>query len=345
MREPAFWWRSPSWMSRLLGPVGLLYGAVSGRRMQQSGHRASVPVICVGNYSLGGAGKTPAVIALVKLLQAAGERPFVLSRGYGGRLAGPVRVDPVEHTAADVGDEPLLLARAAPVIVSRDRVAGSAAACEAGAGVIVMDDGFQNPSLRKDLTLIVIDGKRGIGNGQVFPSGPLRAPLATQIARTDVLMISGDGNAADDVAREVRAKRGLVLTARIVANPLAVTALRGKRVLAFAGIGDPQRFFATLSASGIDVAVARAYADHHPFTMAEVASMIDEARGGALALVTTEKDLVRLPGLDAVDAAMIQPFPITLTFDDEAGLSELVAARLKSAREEIATTAVVPANA
>jgi len=343
MREPAFWWRSPSWMSRLLSPLGLVYGAISGRRMQQPGHRAEIPVICVGNYSLGGAGKTPAAIALVKLLCELGETPVVLSRGYGGRLAGPVMVDAVEHTAADVGDEPLLLARVAPVVVAHDRVAGAAAACAAGATVIVMDDGFQNPSLHKDLCLVVIDGGRGAGNGQVFPSGPMRAPLATQIGRTDVLLISGDGNAAADVSARVAGKGGLVLRARITADPQTAASLGGQRVLAFAGIGDPQRFFATLVASGIDVATTRAFPDHHPFTRAEINALIEEVRGRKLMLVTTEKDLVRLPGLDAVDAAMIQVLPITLVLDEEARLRDVIASRLKKTREVL--SAVVPANA
>ena len=343
MREPAFWWRSPSWMSRALAPVGLLYGAVSGRRMLRAGKRAAVPVICVGNYSLGGAGKTPTVIALVKLLRLAGETPVVLSRGYGGRLAGPVRVDPARHGAGDVGDEPLLLARVVPAIVSRDRVQGADAAHEAAASVIVMDDGFQNPSLGKDISLIVIDGNRSIGNGQVFPSGPLRAPLAVQIARTDVLVVSGGGSTADDVAARVQGQGGLVLKARIIPDPDAVALLRGKRVLAFAGIGDPQRFFATLRASGIDVAATRTFADHHRFTAAEIGQLIEDARTGALTLVTTEKDFVRLRGL-AVDTAGIQPFPITLAVDDEARLGDLIGARLKKAREEIATR-VVPAKA
>jgi tetraacyldisaccharide 4'-kinase len=326
-------------MSRLLSPLGLAYGAISGRRMQQVGHRAEVPVICVGNYSLGGAGKTPATIALVKLLRELGEAPVVLSRGYGGRLAGPLEVDPVEHTAADVGDEPLLLTRVAPVIVSRDRVAAAVAVRGTGASVIVMDDGFQNPSLRKDLCLVVVDSHRGTGNGQVFPAGPMRAPLATQIGRTDVLVISGSGTAAAELSGRVTGKGGLVLRAGIVADPQVVAALRGRRVLAFAGIGDPQRFFATLGASGIDVVATRAYADHHPFTRAEINALIEEARSGKLALVTTEKDLVRLPGLDAVDAAMIQALPITLVFDEEAKLRDVVAAKLKQARTAITAVA------
>ena len=334
MREPAFWWRSPSWMSRLLAPLGSLYGAISGNRMLRKGHRAAVPVICVGNYSLGGAGKTPTVIALIKLLRSAGETPVVLSRGYGGRLAGPVRVDAEAHTAADVGDEPLLLARSAPVIVSRDRVAGAEAAHKAGASIIVMDDGFQNPSLQKDVSLIVIDSHRGVGNGGVFPSGPLRAPLAAQLDRTDVLIVSGDGAAAGKLAEDVEARGGLNLRAHIVPDGDAVASLRGKRMLAFAGIGDPQRFFATLTASGLDVAETRAFDDHHPFTVAEIDRLIEDAHKTSLTLVTTEKDFVRLRGI-ATDIASVQPFPVTLAFDDEAVLRHFMALRLVKAREQI----------
>jgi tetraacyldisaccharide 4'-kinase len=333
MREPAFWWRSPSWMSRLLAPLGSLYGAISGYRMLRKGHRSAVPVICVGNYSLGGAGKTPTVIALIKLLRSAGETPVVLSRGYGGRLAGPVRVDGEAHTAADVGDEPLLLARSAPVIVSRDRVAGAEAAQKAGASVIVMDDGFQNPSLQKDVSLIVIDSHRGIGNAGVFPAGPLRAPLAVQLDRTDVLIASGDGVAAGKLAEEVEARGGLNLRAHIVPDGDAVASLRGKRMLAFAGIGDPQRFFATLSASGLDVAETRAFDDHHPFTAAEIDRLTENARKTSLTLVTTEKDFVRLRGI-ATDIASVQPFPVTLAFDDETVLRHFIALRLVKAREQ-----------
>src|SRR5271170_5688472 len=189
MREPAFWWQPGS--GALLSPLGGIYGIVAALRMQSKGRRAGVPVICLGNFTVGGAGKTPAALAVGRLLLAAHERPFFLSRGYGGRLAGPVRVDPAVHTAAAVGDEPLLLARLAPTIVARDRLAGAEAARRAGAGVIVMDDGFQNPALTKDLAILLVDGRRGIGNGRVIPAGPLRAPLETQISEADALVVVG----------------------------------------------------------------------------------------------------------------------------------------------------------
>jgi tetraacyldisaccharide 4'-kinase len=335
MREPAFWWQPPSWMSRVLAPIALIYGTISGRRMLQRGHRATVPVICVGNYTLGGAGKTPTVIALLKLLRAAGETPVVLSRGYGGQLAGPMRVDLKKHVAADVGDEPLLLAQVAPVIVSADRVAGADAARSASASVIVMDDGFQNPSLQKDVSLIVIDAGRAIGNTHVFPAGPLRAPLAAQLTRTDVLLVSGEGAAAVDVAHRVRGKGGVVLEARIVPAPAAVAALHDRPLLAFAGIGDPLRFFATLRACGLDVVETRAFDDHHPFTADEVRALIATARENSLTLVTTEKDFVRLRDIAGVDASAIRTLPITLEFDDQAALRDFLVTRLAQSREQI----------
>jgi tetraacyldisaccharide 4'-kinase len=176
MREPGFWHGPASLNAHLLKPLAALYGAIAAQRLQRSGLNAGIPVLCVGNYHVGGAGKTPTVLALAKLLRELGETPVVLSRGYGGKLAGPVRVDPVRHAASDVGDEPLMLAGVLPVVVSRKRADGVPLARAQGATVILMDDGFQNPSVVKDASLIVIDSERGIGNGQVFPAGPLRAP-------------------------------------------------------------------------------------------------------------------------------------------------------------------------
>src|SRR6478735_1354562 len=191
MREPAFWYRPRSFKSHALRPLGLLYGAITERRMMRQGFDAGIPVLCVGNYHVGGAGKTPTVLALTKLLREFGETPVVLSRGYGGRLKGPVMVDRERHIAADVGDEPLMMVRDVPVVVARDRRDGVALAKSQGASVILMDDGFQNPRILKDTALIVIDSGRGLGNGRVFPAGPLRAPLRPQLARTDALIIVG----------------------------------------------------------------------------------------------------------------------------------------------------------
>jgi tetraacyldisaccharide 4'-kinase len=330
MREPAFWHRPASFSSRLLMPLGALYGAVTGRRMQRPGFNAGIPVLCVGNYHTGGAGKTPTVLALTKLLRDLKETPVVLSRGYGGRLRGPVMVDPVRHAAADVGDEPLMLARTVPVAVARDRLSGVALARSQGASVILMDDGFQNPAIAKDAALIVIDAHRGLGNACVFPAGPLRAPLHLQLARTDALIVIGEGVAANEVAAGI-AKRGApVLSAHLKPTDASVAALAGKRVLAFAGIGDPDRFFRTLRASGIDVVRERAFADHHPYAQGEIEALIAEAKRDGLAPVTTEKDLARL-GSRAGD---IVPFAVTLEFDDTAGLRKFVSDRLFKAREK-----------
>src|SRR5437667_724824 len=199
MREPAFWWRAPGWQVGLLAPAAAVYGAVAGRRLARQGRRAGAPVVCIGNPTLGGAGKTPTALAMARLLAEAGERPVLLSRGYGGALAGPLLVDPARHRAVDVGDEPLLLAQVAPTIVARDRVKGAAAALAAGAGVIVMDDGFQNPSLAKDFSVLMVDSRRGIGNGRCFPAGPLRAPLAAQLGRAHAVVVVGSSGGASGV--------------------------------------------------------------------------------------------------------------------------------------------------
>jgi tetraacyldisaccharide 4'-kinase len=331
MHEPAFWHRPSSLTSRLLTPIAALYGAIAAQRLQRLGTDAGVPVICVGNYHVGGAGKTPTVLALVHLLRDLGERPCVLSRGYGGRLSGPLHVDAHRHAAADIGDEPLMMARHVPVVVARDRIAGASLARADGASVIVMDDGFQNPALRKDASIIVVDAHRGLGNGRVFPAGPLRAPLRLQLARTDALIVIGEGAAADAVAAAVTARGAIVLHAQLTPDADAVSALRGRRVLAFAGIGDPARFFRTLDASGVEVAAARTFPDHHAFSASEIAGLAADAKRDALTLVTTEKDLARLRS-DADLAAFardVVTFPVTLGFDDDAKLRQFVRERLK----------------
>ncbi|MEY9755124.1 tetraacyldisaccharide 4'-kinase [Bradyrhizobium yuanmingense] len=332
MREPAFWYRPRSLQSYALWPLGALYGAITARRMLRQGVDAGIPVICVGNYHVGGAGKTPTVLVLTKLLRELGETPVVLSRGYGGRLKGPVMVDRERHDASDVGDEPMMMARDVPVVVARDRLDGVALAKSQGATVILMDDGFQNPRLFKDASLIVIDGERGLGNGAVFPAGPLRAPLAAQFARTDALVLIGDGNAANDVAAEIAKRNKPELRARLKPDAASLAQLLGKRVFAFAGIGDPERFFRTLRASGIDVVRTRAFADHHMFSDGEIAALAAEAQREQLTLVTTEKDLARLRGRAGVPDGIV-PFAVQLAFDDPAKLRQLISDRLYRARE------------
>jgi tetraacyldisaccharide 4'-kinase len=332
MREPAFWYRPRSLESLALWPLGALYGAITGRRMLRQGFDAGIPVICVGNYHVGGAGKTPTVLALTKLLRELGETPVVLSRGYGGCLKGPVVVDRARHTAADIGDEPLMMARDVPVVVAHDRFDGVALAKSQGATVILMDDGFQNPRLLKDVSLIVIDSERGLGNGKVFPAGPLRAPLKAQLARTDALVLIGDGRAANDVAAELAKRNKPELRARLKPDALSLEQLFGKRVLAFAGIGDPERFFRTLRASGIDVVRTRPFPDHHMFSREEIAALAADARREQLTLVTTEKDLARLRGREDPPDGIV-PFAVQLEFGDPAKLRQLISDHLYKARE------------
>jgi tetraacyldisaccharide 4'-kinase len=332
MHEPAFWHRPSSLTSRLLLPLASVYGAIAARRMARPGADAGVPVICVGNYHTGGAGKTPTVLALVAMLRELGETPFVLSRGYGGSATGPLQVDAVRRTAAEVGDEPLMMAAHVPVVVARDRVAGAQLARGAGASIIVMDDGFQNPALRKDFSLIVVGGGRGLGNARVFPAGPLRAPLAPQLARTDALLVIGEGAAAANLEHALAAREVPVFHARVTPDADTVAMLRDKRVLAFAAIGDPGRFFDTLRAHSIEVAAERRFPDHHRFTKDELWALRTEATRDGLALVTTEKDFARFSGDLASLKDGITPLPVTLRFDDEARLRELIVARLSRVR-------------
>jgi tetraacyldisaccharide 4'-kinase len=319
-----------------LTPLGAVYGLIAALRMQSKGFDAGVPVLCVGNYHAGGAGKTPTVLALTKLLRDLGETPVVLSRGYGGKWQGPVKVDPARHIAANVGDEPLMLALTVPVVIARDRIGGVALARSQGATVILMDDGFQNPAIAKDSSIIVIDSDRGLGNAGVFPAGPLRAPLNPQLARTDALVVIGNGSAAATVAAAVAAQGKPVLSAQLKPDAASLETLSGKRVLAFAGIGDPGRFFRTLRGAGIDVVRERVFADHHPFSPAEIAGLIAEAGRDGLTVVTTEKDLARLRGGEggAGQAGEIVPFAVTLEFDDVARLRKFVSDVLFRAREK-----------
>lgn len=329
MREPAFWWRRAGWRSGLLSPVAAVYGVVAAVRLGRAGNSAGVPVVCIGNLTVGGAGKTPTAILVAQWLAAAGRQPFLLSRGYGGALAGPVRVDPTRHTAQDVGDEPLLLARAAPTIVARDRIAGAEAARAAGAGSIVMDDGFQNPALEKNLSILVVDGRRGIGNGKVFPAGPLRAPLAAQLARAHAVLLIGEGPGADSIGGAARLRGLPVFHGRLEPDPVTLAALRGKPVLAFAGIADPGKFFATLRDAGIEVRAERAFPDHHRFRRGEALALAKQAEGERLALVTTEKDLARLGGqVELAPLALARALPVTLAVTAERVLREFVLARL-----------------
>lgn len=324
MRAPAFWQQN-GWLPTAFAPAACAWTAVA-RFRQRTAHpvKASVPVICIGNVTAGGAGKTPTVLTLLAALRAraTGFPAHVLSRGYGGRHQGPVRVDPDRHRADEVGDEALLLARAASTWVARDRRAGAEAAIAAGAKLLILDDGFQNPSLAKDFSLLAIDGGFGFGNGRTMPAGPLREPIADALARADGAVLVGEDRMG--VAATIRGIRSdlPVLAARLVPDANAAATLKGQRVVAFAGIGRPEKFFATLAETGAEIVGRHGFADHHPFRANEVAALEAEAAAKNARLVTTEKDHVRLP---PEARPRIAALPIALAFADSTALDRLLA--------------------
>ncbi|WP_321342577.1 tetraacyldisaccharide 4'-kinase [Breoghania sp.] len=297
MRQaPDFWWQQGKALKALaLAPVSFIYGRIAGRRMQKPPQgRVNVPVIVVGNFVAGGAGKTPTTIALAAMLQDEDYNPVILTRGYGGSLEGPVKVDPDTHLASQVGDEALLLAEAATTIVSSDRIQGAQAAVETGADLILLDDGFQNPALHRDFSLVVAEGAVGVGNGMTIPSGPLRAPLRDQLIKADALLIIGEGEAGNRLLRRA-SRRGLpVLRADLTPRPNPD--VTGQRVLAFAGIGRPQKFYDTLEAMGAEVVERRSFPDHHVITVAEAQEILTSAEEKGLVPVTTTKDMRRIEG-------------------------------------------------
>lgn len=332
IRAPRFWLQpKPSALARMLQPIGALYGRATLSRMNRPGHLADVPVICIGNPVVGGAGKTPTAIAIAEILVGLGRRPAFLTRGYGGSLAGPVAVDPTRHTAEEIGDEPLLLAAHAPAIVARDRAAGADFAWAGGADVVVMDDGFQNPALAKDLALLVVDGGAGDGNGLVFPAGPLRAPLGRQIERAHGIVVIGPGEAGTAIARAATAQGLPVHRAEVV--PVAQSAARfsGRRVLAYAGIGRPEKFVKSLAEAGAEVVKLHAFPDHHPISDTQARALIEEAgRLGALP-ATTAKDRARLAGSTGARAELVSRslvLDIEIVFADRQALTEQIRAAL-----------------
>lgn len=324
MQAPRFWARppeAPGWQAHLLAPLAWIWRAVTRRRMARPPDvRLSVPVICVGNLTAGGAGKTPTVIALVERLKARGRAVHVVSRGYGGRLVGPVEVDPRRHGADEVGDEPLLIAAFAPVWVARDRAEAGRAAVAAGAEVVVMDDGFQNPGLAKDLSIVVVDAW-GFGNGRVMPAGPLREPVGEGLARAGAVLAIGTDTARERLMEDWPELAGLPLLAGRIAPLATGMDWQGLRALAFAGIGRPEKFFATLEGLGAEVVARHGLPDHAPFAPALLTRLEAEARAKRAQLVTTEKDAVRLP---AAFRSKVLVLPVRLELADQSALDRLL---------------------
>jgi tetraacyldisaccharide 4'-kinase len=326
MRAPAFWWRPrPSRAAMLMKPAGRLVGRRAAARLARPGAAPLLPVICVGNAVAGGAGKTPVALALVEMATLMGLAPAFLGRGYRGRLRGPILVGG-RHDARAVGDEALLLAAVAPTVVARDRPAGAALAAKHGAALLIMDDGFQNPSLEKTLALLVVDGAVGVGNGLVLPAGPLRAPFGDQLGRADALVVMGPGAAGDTIAAIAQDHGIAVHRARLVADRAAAARLAGRRVIAFAGIGRPEKFALTLVEAGATVERLVAFPDHHHLSEAAAARLLRLA--GDDLLVTTAKDFARLHGRSGPAFAALRRratvLPVTAIFDDPAAAAGLI---------------------
>lgn len=316
MRAPEFW-RGHDHTARLalalLSPVAWAYGAsIAWKAVHTQPYRSSIKVICVGNITAGGSGKTPVAVAIVEMLRARAMNPFILTRGYGGRETRPLLVDVGRHTASAVGDEALMMARVNHVIVSRDRAAGARLAEQQGADVIVMDDGHQNFSLAKDLSLVVVDSATGFGNGRVLPAGPLREPVSQGLARADAIIAVGNEPFEPEFAGP------LVRAQLTTANSIGVN---GQKVFAFAGIGRPQKFFKSLRSVGANIVETRSFADHHSYTADEIARLKASARAKDALLVTTEKDFARLT---TEDRDGIRTLPVRAAFENQAALDALL---------------------
>lgn len=287
-----------------------------------------MPIICIGNLVAGGAGKTPTAIALARLLRAQGRSVHMLTRGYGGALAGPVAVDPARHNALDVGDEALLLARVAPTWVGADRRVIAHRAAEAGAMIAIMDDGFQNPTIKKDMSLVVVDGEVGLGNGRVMPAGPLREDPACALERANALVVMGEDRVGVADLLHRLAGRRLPTFAAHLEPTAAARKLAGQRVYAFAGIARPEKFFASLHGAGCEIVGKKAFPDHYSFRRSDLAALRSAAQQSRAILVTTEKDHVRLSGDDAADIAV---FAVEAVFANRDGLTAFLAPLLTKA--------------
>ncbi len=293
---PPFWWTKNSWQGYALSPVSYVYGRIAAKRMNMSAAvKVSVPVICVGNFVVGGAGKTPTVHMLAKYARAQGFKVGILSRGLGGAITTPTVVKLDKHNAHDVGDEALLHAEDLTTVISTNRVAGAELLIKQNCTLILMDDGFQNPALHKDFCLVVVDAKRGLGNGFSMPGGPMRVPFKHQLVQTDAVFITGKGDGGDLAIR--KAARGGKPIFHSTVEVTGRTKYKGQQALAYAGIADPSKFFDTLEEIGVDVKASQSFGDHHVFTEEECGDLIDRSKQQKLQLFTTEKDAARLKNM------------------------------------------------
>ena len=327
MRSPGFWWKNRlSSRACLLAPFGFIYGQVTAHRMRRTGENLGCPVICVGNFTAGGAGKTPVALTLSNYLRARDWKPVFLSRGYGGAVCGPVQINE-RSDPSQCGDEPLLLAREAPTFIAKDRLAGGLQAREHG-DVIIMDDGLQNPSLKKAVRLAVVDARVGIGNGLCVPAGPMRAPLSNQWTYTDAVVLVGDGEAGEAVARKAPCP---VFRGRTEPDAEMAAVLKNKKVMAVAGIGRPQKLYDSLESVGAEVKIGRAFEDHHTFDRHEIETLVAESAQNGLTLVTTAKDHVRIMAVDRKLAQKFKVLPIRFVAEDQTAFTDWVHQRLQPA--------------
>lgn len=323
---PPFWWEKPDWRALSLAPAAWLYGAVAGRRLLKAEPpKISLPVLCIGNFTVGGAGKTPTAIAFAEGAKGRGFKPGIVSRGYGGAYKGLHVVDITQDSARYVGDEPLLLARHTLVALCPDRLKAAHHLQTLGCDFIIMDDGFQSARLFADFSLLVVDAARGIGNGRVIPAGPLRAPLTDQMRKADALLRIGKGDGADFVIRQAARAGRPIYEARL--EPSSITPVAGNRWLAFAGIGNPEKFYASVAEAGGEIVETRSFPDHHSFDADDIRSLIDTARRQGLGLITTAKDQVRLATMIGVPAAFLAKLAVLdvdLKFDRSDALDRIL---------------------
>jgi len=332
---PPFWWKKADWRAAALSPFSTAYSALARRNLLNARReKIAAPVLCVGNLTVGGAGKTPVAIALAVEAREMGLKPGFLSRGHGGSHSAPHLVDPAHDRARHVGDEPLLLARHAPVAVTRNRAYGARLLLEKGCDFLILDDGFQSAHIHFDYALIVVDARRGIGNGHTIPGGPLRAMLVDQMPYADAVLAVGEGSGADHVVRMAARAGKPVFSAR--QRPLAGSGIAGRRVLAFAGIGDPVKFFRTVEDAGGEIVLKRAFADHHFYASDELIDLATTAERRELELATTAKDAARIFDGSAATKEFLEKIhvvEIDMVFDPDTIPRQIISATLEAWRE------------